>query len=98
MRPLFVLLLTMSAAVAQTGKEVYDKSCRSCHGADGSGNPAIAKAMKVTLRHLGPKEVQAKSDGDLKKEITEGVGKMKPMKLTAKQVDDVVAFMRTLKQ
>ena len=71
---------------------------KSCHGADGGGNPAIAKVLKVTLRHLGSKEVQAKNDAELKKEATEGVGKMKPVKLTAKQADDVVAFIRTLKQ
>ncbi len=61
------------------GKAVYDKSCKSCHGADGKGNPAIAKVMKVELRPLGSSEVQAKSDAELKKIITDGTGKMKPI-------------------
>jgi mono/diheme cytochrome c family protein len=54
--------------------------------------------MKVEMRALGSKEVQAQSDADLKKIITGGKGKMKPVStLSPKQVDDVVAFIRTLK-
>jgi mono/diheme cytochrome c family protein len=96
-----VLLLVSAAGAwaASAGQEVYDKSCKSCHGAQGQGNPAIAKMMKVTMLHLGSKEVQAKSDADLKEAITKGTGKMKPMPaLSAKQLSEVVAFVRTLKQ
>ncbi len=88
----------LAAGDASAGKAVYDKSCKTCHGAEGQGNPGIAKMLKVTLRHLGSKEVQAKSDADLKKEATAGTGAMKPVSLSAKQADDVVAFVRTLKK
>ena len=85
-------------AGATEGKEVYDKSCKGCHGATGQGNPGLAKMMKVEMKALGSKEVQAKSDADLKKIITQGTGKMKPVaSVTGKQVDDVIAFVRTLK-
>jgi hypothetical protein len=51
------------------------------------------------MRNLGLKEVQAKSDGDLKKDITAGVGKMKATAgVDAKAADDVIAYMRTLKK
>jgi cytochrome c5 len=94
---LFALGVTVSAAPA--GKEIYDKSCKTCHGAEGQGNPAIAKAMKVELKPLGSNEVQAKSDEDLKKVVTKGSGKMKPIAaLSAKQVDEVVAHVRSLKK
>jgi hypothetical protein len=54
--------------------------------------------FKVEMRPLGSKDVQAQSDADLKKIVTDGKGKMKPIAgLTATQVDDVVAFLRTLK-
>ena len=86
-------------AADHPGKATYDKACKSCHMADGSGNQKIAQMMKVTLRPLGSKEVQAKSDADLKNAITKGTGKMKQVtSLTAKQVDEVVGFLRTLKQ
>ena len=96
-----VLGISMVPAIAgpTEGKEVFDKSCKGCHGAQGQGNPGIAKMLKVELRPLGSKEVQAKSDEDLKKVITQGQGKMKPItSLSKKQVDDVVAFLRMLKQ
>jgi mono/diheme cytochrome c family protein len=80
-------------------KAVYDKSCKSCHGPEGAGNPAVAKMMKVEMKALGSKEVQAKSDDDLKAVITKGTGKMKPiMSLSGDQVSAVVAFVRTLKE
>jgi mono/diheme cytochrome c family protein len=95
-----LLGLSMVPAIAGSseGKEVFDKSCKACHGAEGQGNPGMAKMLKVEMRALGSKELQAQSDADLKKIITQGKGKMKPTSnLSAKQVDDVVAFVRTLK-
>lgn len=89
--------LTLRADAA-AGKAAFDKSCKSCHLADGKGNPAYAKAMKVELRPLGSKEVQAKPDAELTKNITEGIGKMKPVKsLAAPDVKSVVEYVRTLK-
>ncbi len=86
------------AADAAAGKAAYDTSCKRCHGADGKPNPAIAKMLKVEMRHLGSAEVQAKSDAALKKETLEGVGKMKAMPAAETHVGDIVAFVRTLKQ
>ena len=87
------------AADAQAGKAAYDKACKSCHGADGTPNAGMVKALKVEMRHLGSNEVQAQSDAELKKAITDGKGKMKPVKtVTGPAADDVVAFMRTLKK
>jgi cytochrome c553 len=83
---------------AAAGKPVYNKACATCHGTDGAPKEAIAKMLKVDIPHLGSKEVQAKSDADLKKVITDGYQKMKPVKgLSDKDVSNVVAFMRTLK-
>ena len=89
--------LTLKAD-AVAGKAAYDRSCKSCHSADGKGNPAIAKAMNVELRPLGSKEVQAKPDIEITKDITEGMGKMKPVKsLSAVDAKSVVEYVRTLK-
>lgn len=101
-----LFVITVVAAVpllaakgdAAAGKAVFAKSCVSCHGPDGAGKDAIAKMFKVTMRHLGSKEVQAKTDDALRKDITEGNGKMKPIKLTADEAANVIAHLRTLKQ
>ena len=87
------------AADAKAGQAVYDKSCKSCHGADGTPNAAVAKMMKVEMKDLKSTEVQALSDEDMKKTITKGKGKMKPVKtVSGPAVDDVVAYVRSLKR
>lgn len=89
--------LALASGSAQAGKAVFEKSCKTCHGADGRGNPAIAKMMKVTMRGLDSKEVQSKGDAELKKDIVGGTGRMKPVKgLSDNQLADVVAFVRSL--
>jgi mono/diheme cytochrome c family protein len=104
MKTLTIATLSLIASVglayadAADGKALYTAKCAACHGADGAGKPAIAKMMGVTQKPLASKEVQAKSDADLKKVIMEGQGKMKPVAgVTAKQADDIVAYLRTLK-
>jgi mono/diheme cytochrome c family protein len=91
--------LALAAGDATAGKAVYDKSCKGCHGADGTPNAGIAKSMKVTMLHLGDPDVQKLSDDNLKSVVTDGKGKMKGVKsASGKAADDVVAYMRTLKK
>jgi len=104
MKPLTLIMLPfflssgLALAGAPEGKELYTAKCQSCHGPNGEGKAAIAKMFNVTLPALASKEVQAKSDAELKKVITAGKGKMKPVAgITDKQADDVVAYVRTLK-
>jgi len=90
---------SFAAGDAAAGKEIYSKKCASCHGAAGEGKESVAKTLKVNIRPLGSKEVQAKSDEDLKKNFLEGTGKMKGVTgIDAKAADDVVAHIRTLKK
>ena len=86
------------AADTKAGEAVYNRACKSCHGADGTPNPAIAKMMKVDMRDLKSPAVQALSDGDMKTIITAGKGKMHAVaSVTGPAVDNVVAYVRTLK-
>jgi mono/diheme cytochrome c family protein len=89
---------TAQAADAKAGQAVYDKSCKSCHGADGTPNAAVAKMMKVEMKDLKSPEIQAMSDDDLKKVITDGKGKMKPIASASGAADNVVAYIRSLKK
>ena len=98
---LILMLLTAStlpaAGDAAAGKELFAKKCATCHGAAGEGKDAIAKMMKVEMKPLGSKEIQAKTDADLVKVMREGSGKMKPVAdLKDKDTQDIVAFLRTL--
>jgi mono/diheme cytochrome c family protein len=84
---------------AAAGKAVYSKKCQSCHAADGNGNANLANVMKVEFKPLSSDEVQKMSDADLKKIITDGMGKMKPVTgLMPAEVDSVAAFIRTFKK
>ena len=86
-------------ADAKAGQASYTKACGACHAPDGAPKEAIAKMLKVEMKHLGAKEVQAKTDTELRKDILEGIGKMKGVKnLNDTQVGDVIAYVRTLAQ
>ena len=86
-----------AAGNASAGKEVFLKHCAACHGPDGMGKEAVAKMMKTTIPPLPSKEVQALSDAEITKVITEGKGKMKPLKdAKASEVANLVAFVRSL--
>jgi mono/diheme cytochrome c family protein len=81
------------AADAAAGKAVFGTKCRSCHGANGEGNPSIAKMMKVEMKPLG------ESSADVKKVVTDGQGKMKPVtSVTGADLDNVAAYVQSLKK
>lgn len=97
-----LIALTATAAMAAdaaAGKAVYDKSCKTCHGADGTHNAGMGKMLKVEMKDLQSADVQAESDAAMKKIITDGQGKMKPTAgVAGADLDNVVAYVRTLKK
>jgi mono/diheme cytochrome c family protein len=86
------------AADAKAGKATYDKLCVSCHGADGKGNPAMAKAMGEKGLNIVGKDTQAKKDADVLKVIVEGAGKMPASgkNLSKQEQADVLSYTRSL--
>lgn len=95
-----ILLLIAVSAIAATpdGAAIYKAKCASCHGADGTGQTAMGKSMK--LRDLGAVEVQKLSDTELTTVTADGKGKMPAYKgkLTDEEIKAVVVFMRTFKK
>jgi mono/diheme cytochrome c family protein len=84
----------MFGADAAAGKAVYDKSCKTCHGPSGTPSAGMAKSM-------GIKDFTTTgfSDAEIKTAVTDGKGKMKPVTaVTGASVDNVVAYVKTLKQ
>jgi mono/diheme cytochrome c family protein len=96
---LFVLSGSSSVFAAGNegaGKAVYMKHCATCHAADGNGKEAVAKMMKTTIPPLSSPEVQALSDDEIRKGITDGKNKMKPVKdMSAGDITNVIAFVRS---
>ena len=93
------LSATAVFADAAAGKAVFERACKTCHGADGTPNANVAKMMKVEMRDLKAAEVQSESAADIKKIVEEGKGKMKPIKsVTGPDVDSVVAYVKTMKK
>jgi mono/diheme cytochrome c family protein len=90
-----------------SGEAAYSKTCASCHGEKGTGDAAADKFFAVKIPRLASPEVQSKPDEELRKQITEGSGKMAPVevdesgfrhRLPPKDVDAVIDYIRTLKK
>jgi mono/diheme cytochrome c family protein len=81
------------AADAKAGKDVYDKSCKTCHGPTGTPPAGMAK--------MGIKDFATTdfSDAQIKTAVTAGKGKMKPIAtVTGASVDNVAAYVISLKK
>ena len=92
------LLVAAPAVFAADGAALYKSKCAMCHGADGSGQTPMGKNMK--LRDLRSADVQKQTDAELVKWIADGKGKMPAYKskMSADEINAVVAFIRTLKK
>jgi len=90
-------VLAAPKANAAAGKQVYHAHCSMCHGADGQGNPSLAKMLHATIPPLSSKQVQGMSDSQIRETIEKGKGKMPAVKgLSSSDIDNVIAFVRTL--
>lgn len=100
----FAIVLSISFTVSPVfgadGKELYEKSCKTCHGLDGKGNVKVAKMMKIdpSIVDLTKKETKDKKDKELEKLISDGIGKMKGLKdkLKTDEVSLIVSHLRVL--
>ena len=97
----FVLVLgspvsLVMAGDADAGKALYTKNCQGCHGADGKGNPAMAKALGDKGLNITTTEVKNMSDDQLAKIIAEGAGKMPASKLSKAEQKQALDYSRSL--
>jgi mono/diheme cytochrome c family protein len=95
-----LLAITLAAPVFAQGDaaSLYKAKCAMCHGADGLAATPVGKTMKV-LSFKAPEMVSA-TDARFIASTTNGKGKMPAYKdkLTAAQIKDVVAYIRTLQK
>ena len=98
-RVLSLIVMMVFAAMpsfADDAAAVFKSKCAMCHGADGAGQTAVGKTMK--LRDLRSEEVQKLTDKEILTIITDGKGKMPASKgkLTPAQIEEQVKFIRSL--
>jgi mono/diheme cytochrome c family protein len=103
---LFAALLTPTSILAaskkgnvKTGHELFAAHCQMCHGDRGQGNPVMGRALGAKIPNLGSKKVQSLTDAQIRGVIEHGHIKMPPVQgLPASEIDNVIAFVRTLPQ
>jgi len=102
-----VIAMVVSPAPNLTGKQIFERTCKRCHGAGGQGNPAARKFFKANIPNLTSASVQNKSDAELREIISNGSRKMPPVEigqphvqhlLDSSSVEKVIQFVRTLKK
>jgi len=93
---------TLFAGDAEKGKAVYEQKCLMCHGALGKGDGPVGAMMKPRPADFTSPASKKKSDADLLKTIESGRPgtPMAPWKgvLSAQQIQDVLAYVRSLGQ
>jgi len=94
-----VLALGMAGDQVAQGKAVFLKRCKMCHGADGQGNPAIARMLGVQFHPMDSEYIQKKTDEEIKTTIQKGKGKMAAIRgVSDQEIKDVIAYLRSLKK
>jgi len=90
------VMLCSSAKADEKNAALYKQKCAACHGADGKGETATGKAMKV--RSFADPEVVKMSDEDLSSAIEKGKGKMPAYGKSLKpdEIKAMVAYIRSL--
>ena len=70
------VVITPLSSGAATAEDTYTETCAICHGADGAGQTARGKKLK--LKDLRSPEVQKLTDAQLTEIIAKGKGKDMP--------------------
>ena len=105
--PLLLFAIPHSAAAQQgkpeEGRKLFEQTCAKCHGADGSGNTVIRRA--VGAKDLRGPEAQKMSDAEIYTQIAVGNKNMPSLRNAIEQskddelraqVNDLIAYIREL--
>lgn len=89
-------LISCSAIAQEDAAGLFKSKCAACHGADGSGNTAVGKSIKI--RDFHSPDVQTQTDAQLTEMISAGKGAMPSYKgkLTDEQIKQLVGYIREL--
>ena len=92
--PLFLFAFPHFAAAQSDGQKLFDTNCAKCHGADGTGNTVVGKA--VGAKDLGSPEAKKLTDAEIFTQIDQGKGNMPPFggTLNKAQIDSLISVVR----
>ncbi len=86
----------------EKGEEIYKTYCVNCHGIQGKGDGPASKMLTPTPANFTSKKTKGKADKELLSIIGNGKPKtaMPPWKnsLSKEQIQDVLAYIRTLEK
>lgn len=85
-------------AILETGKEIWNTQCKSCHGKYGKGDGVKAKKIDVAMIDFTSDKCKQASDGELFWKATEGRKPMPSFKYELSDIErwSVVMYIRTL--
>jgi mono/diheme cytochrome c family protein len=89
------------AAAIASGKELWAKHCKSCHGGKGLGDGPKAASLKTNAGDFSSADFQKQSDGVIYYQSFVGRDEMPNFEkkiTTEKERWEIVAFIRTLKK
>jgi len=89
------------ATALASGKELWAKHCKSCHGSKGLGDGPKAASLKTNTGDFSTAAFQGQSDGAIYYESFVGRDEMPNFEkkiTTEKERWDIVTFIRTLKK
>jgi mono/diheme cytochrome c family protein len=84
-----------------TGKELWAKHCKSCHGSKGLGDGPKGASLKTFAGDFSAADFQAGTDGELYYRTSKGRDEMPGYEKKIPEAADrwaLVAFMRTMKK
>jgi mono/diheme cytochrome c family protein len=89
------------ASINSVGKDMYNKNCKSCHGAKGLGDGPKAASLKTSTGDFSSAKFQANTDGDLY--YMSFIGRDEMPNFEKKILDEsdrwaVIGYIRTLKK
>lgn len=87
-----------TAENVKSGKLLYDKHCKSCHGGGGKGDGTKAKSLTTSCGDFTTKVFQGQTDGSIFYKIREGRTDMPSFKKKIPEVEElwsIVNYMRS---
>jgi mono/diheme cytochrome c family protein len=88
------------ASINTTGKDLFAKHCKSCHGAKGLGDGAKSASLKTIVPSFAEAKFKAQSDGDVYFQAIVGRDEMPNFEKKITDEADrwaVIAYIKSLK-